>query len=60
VASIFVRTPNDERVDIPGDVFFAVWVGSGVGVYYDWRVSSHLRVSSCVNGCAVGRMSPDR
>jgi hypothetical protein len=36
VASIFVRMPNDRRIDIPGDEFFAVWVGSGVGVYYDW------------------------
>ena len=36
VASIFVRMPNDRRIDIPGNEFFAVWVGSGVGVYYDW------------------------
>jgi hypothetical protein len=59
-ASIFVRMPNDQRVDIPGDAFFAVWVGSGVGVYYDWRVSRRLHVSSCANGCAVGRTSLDR
>jgi hypothetical protein len=59
-ASIFVRMPNDKRIDIPGDEFFAVWVGSGVGVYYDWRVSRRLHVSSCANGCAVGWMSLDR
>lgn len=36
VASLFIRTRSDECLDVTGDYFYAVWVGSGVGVYPDW------------------------
>ena len=36
VARLFVRTLGDNCVDIHAQHFYAVWVGSGVGVYHKW------------------------
>lgn len=45
MASLFVRAPGDDHLDITRGFYYAVWVGQGVGVYHDWWVT----FSSCVH-----------